>query len=78
MLFDWNRTEVRYPTDQCIHQLFEAQASRSPDAVAWNSDERLTYAELDRRANRLAHRLRRLGAGPSRGSPFAFTGRRRW
>ena len=65
MLVDWNRTEVRYPTDRCIHELVEAQARRTPDAPAVEfQDERLTYAELDRQANRLAHTLRRLGVGP--------------
>ena len=65
VLFEWNRTEVNYPTARCIHQLFEAQARRTPDALAVEfQEERLTYAELDRQANRLAHRLHRLGAGP--------------
>ncbi|HSU12937.1 amino acid adenylation domain-containing protein [Longimicrobium sp.] len=61
----WNRTTARYPADRCIHQLFEAQAARTPDAVAVTfGDERLTYRELDGRANRLAHHLASLGAGP--------------
>ena len=51
--------------DICIHQLFEAQAARTPDAVAVAGDGReLTYRQLDRRANRLAHHLRSLGVGP--------------
>ncbi|HEU4452404.1 MAG TPA: condensation domain-containing protein, partial [Longimicrobium sp.] len=62
---EWNRTEAEYPADRCIHQLFEAQAARTPDAAALVfEDETLTYAELDARANRLAHRLAGLGAGP--------------
>ncbi|HEX9938624.1 MAG TPA: amino acid adenylation domain-containing protein, partial [Longimicrobium sp.] len=61
----WNRTDAEYSADRCIHELFEAQAARTPDAVAVVfADESLTYAELDARANRLAHYLRGLGAGP--------------
>ncbi|HYH79466.1 MAG TPA: amino acid adenylation domain-containing protein, partial [Longimicrobium sp.] len=61
----WNRTTARYPADRCIHQLFEAQAARTPDAPAvLFGDLALTYRELDARANRLAHRLRGLGVGP--------------
>ncbi|HEU4884735.1 MAG TPA: amino acid adenylation domain-containing protein, partial [Longimicrobium sp.] len=60
----WNRTEADYPA-ACIHELFHAQAARTPDAVAlsWQG-ERVTYAELARRANRISHALRRRGAGP--------------
>jgi amino acid adenylation domain-containing protein len=62
---DWNRTEAAYPADRCIHELFEAQAERTPGAVAVVfEDHALTYAELDARANRLAHHLAGLGAGP--------------
>jgi amino acid adenylation domain-containing protein len=65
VLEEWNRTEVDYPRESCIHQLFEAQAARTPDAVAVVLEgEPLRYAELDRRANRLAHHLRALGVGP--------------
>src|SRR2546430_8886441 len=49
----------------CIHERFERQAARRPDAVAVScGDDGLTYGELDRRANRLAHRLRALGIAP--------------
>ncbi|MEW5930922.1 MAG: amino acid adenylation domain-containing protein, partial [Gemmatimonadota bacterium] len=61
---EWNRTARTFP-DACIHELFEAQAARSPDApaLAWGGRE-LSYRELDAAANRLAHRLAALGVGP--------------
>jgi len=62
---EWNATEAPYPRDACVHELFERQVERAPDAVAVSfEDEALSYAELDRRANRLAHHLRALGVGP--------------
>ena len=65
ILVEWNRTETTYPRDACIHTLFEAQATASPDAVAVVFDNhRLTYRQLNERANRLAHHLRELGVGP--------------
>ncbi|HEU0300507.1 MAG TPA: condensation domain-containing protein, partial [Longimicrobium sp.] len=64
MLEAWNRTETAYP-ESCIHELFAAQAARTPDAVAVvHPYTSLTYAELNARANRLAHHLRSLGVGP--------------
>src|SRR6185436_2674349 len=65
VVVEWNRTERPFPREACIHQLFQAQAGRTPDAVAlaWGAEE-MTYLELDARANRLAHHLVRLGAGP--------------
>ncbi|HEX8321936.1 amino acid adenylation domain-containing protein, partial [Longimicrobium sp.] len=65
VLEEWNRTDVEYPAGACIHELFEAQAARTPDAVAVRfEEEALTYRELNERANRLAHSLRRRGVGP--------------
>ena len=65
VLEEWNRTAAEYPTDRCIHRLFEAHAARTPDAVALVCEDRsLTYAELNARANQLAHHLRGLGVGP--------------
>jgi amino acid adenylation domain-containing protein len=61
----WNATEAAYPQDLCLHQLFEAQAEKTPDAVALNFEEQhLTYAELNARANQLAHYLIEQGVGP--------------
>ncbi|HEX2191305.1 MAG TPA: amino acid adenylation domain-containing protein, partial [Longimicrobiaceae bacterium] len=65
VVVEWNRTGAEYPADTCIHQLFEAQAERTPDAVAVVfEDASLTYRELNERASRLAHPLRRRGVGP--------------
>ncbi|WP_343073363.1 non-ribosomal peptide synthase/polyketide synthase [Pyxidicoccus fallax] len=59
VLVDWNATAVEYPRDASLHALFEAQVARSPDAVALQSgDQSLTYAQLERRANQVAHHLR--------------------
>ncbi len=65
MLVEWNDTPADYPRERCIHQLFEAQARRAPDAIALvYGDRRLTYRELDERANELARYLQGLGVGP--------------
>ncbi|HEU4880986.1 MAG TPA: AMP-binding protein, partial [Longimicrobium sp.] len=62
---EWNRTDAEYPAGACIHELFEAQAARTPGAVALRfEEESLTYAGLDDRANRLANHLRRRGVRP--------------
>jgi len=64
-LVEWNETERAYPQGHCIHQLFEAQTRRTPDAIAVIfEDQRLTYGELNERATRLAHHLQGLGVGP--------------
>jgi amino acid adenylation domain-containing protein len=65
ILVEWNQTTVEYPRDVLLHQLTEAQAQRTPEAVAVVAgSERLTYRELEQRANQLANRLRTLGVGP--------------
>ncbi|HKV40956.1 MAG TPA: amino acid adenylation domain-containing protein, partial [Blastocatellia bacterium] len=64
LLEEWNDTSAGYPADRCIHQMFEEQAALKPDRVAVVfEDEQLTYFELNRRANRLAHYLRGRGVG---------------
>ena len=65
LLVEWNTTTAPYPDDQCLHSVFEAQVTRTPDAVAVVcGDEYLTYRELNRRANQVAHYLQALGVGP--------------
>jgi amino acid adenylation domain-containing protein len=65
LLVEWNETKRYYPKERCVHQLFEEQARRTPEAVAVVfEDQQLTYRELDTRANQLAHRLQALGVGP--------------
>jgi amino acid adenylation domain-containing protein len=64
IVVEWNDTSRDYPRDKCVHELFEEQAARTPDAVAVVADNRqLTYRELNQRANQLAHYLRSLGVG---------------
>nr|WP_231670471.1 non-ribosomal peptide synthase/polyketide synthase [Pseudomonas quasicaspiana] len=61
----WNPQPQSFNVDQCLHTLIEAQAQRAPDAVALSSgNEHVSYAELNQRANRLAHRLIEQGVGP--------------
>ncbi|MBV9288254.1 MAG: amino acid adenylation domain-containing protein [Hyphomicrobiales bacterium] len=65
LLVEWNATAAAYPRDKCVHELFEEQTARTPDAVAVAHDGRtLTYSRLNQRANQLAHHLRALGVGP--------------
>ena len=64
LLVEWNQTEVDYPHDKCVHQLFEAQVERTPDAIALTCDgAQMTYRELNQRANQLARYLQKLGVG---------------
>ena len=65
LLTEWNQTDVDFPQQKCVHELFEAQAVRTPNHPAVScGDRELSYAELNRRANELAHRLRENGVGP--------------
>ncbi|MEN6309577.1 MAG: amino acid adenylation domain-containing protein [Anaerohalosphaeraceae bacterium] len=63
-LAEWNNTHKDYPKDKCIHQLFEQQAAKTPDAVALVFEEQtLNYQQLNARANQLAHYLMAHGVG---------------
>ncbi|NEU73789.1 non-ribosomal peptide synthetase [Hassallia byssoidea VB512170] len=65
ILVEWNKTQADYPKQLCIHQLFEQQVEKTPDAVAVVfEDKQLTYRELNTSSNQLAHHLQRLGVGP--------------
>ncbi|NER27105.1 MAG: amino acid adenylation domain-containing protein [Symploca sp. SIO1C4] len=75
LLVEWNQTEAEYAQSQCIHQLFEAQVERTPEAeavvfvdeqnaISGKLNSRLTYSQLNSRANQLAHYLQGLGVGP--------------
>ncbi|BAY66402.1 amino acid adenylation [Calothrix brevissima NIES-22] len=65
LLFEWNHTQVNYPQDKCINQLFEAQVELIPDAIAVVFEqEQLTYRQLNTKANQLANYLKTLGIKP--------------
>ena len=65
LLVEWNNTQVDYPNDSSVHELFEAQVERTPEAVAVEFEgKKLSYRELNAWANQLAHYLRRFGVGP--------------
>ncbi|MEM7552754.1 MAG: amino acid adenylation domain-containing protein, partial [Cyanobacteria bacterium P01_A01_bin.84] len=65
LLVEWNDTATDYPKDKCIHQLFEEQVEKTPDAVAVVFEqEQLTYEQLNQKANQLAHHLQSLGVKP--------------
>jgi amino acid adenylation domain-containing protein len=65
LLFDWHDNQAEYPVEQCIHQLFEQQVNKTPNAVAViYENQQLTYKQLNERANQLAHYLQTLGVKP--------------
>ncbi|MFN6530673.1 non-ribosomal peptide synthetase [Nostoc sp. ChiSLP03a] len=65
LLVEWNDTKTDYPQNKCIHQLFEAQVEKTPDAIAVVfENQQLTYRELNNQANQLAHYLQSLGVKP--------------
>ncbi len=64
ILHDWNATDQAFER-KCVHELFEQQVDRTPDAIALSFErDELTYRQLDERSNQLAHELRALGVGP--------------
>lgn len=64
LLIDWNQTDASYPR-RCVHELIEEQVRRTPEAIAVEcGEERLSYRELDVRANQLANHLVALGVEP--------------
>jgi amino acid adenylation domain-containing protein len=63
-MVEWNLTKVGYPDDVCLHELTAEQAQRTPEAIVSDGRTRLSFAELDERAGRLASHLRQLGVGP--------------
>ncbi|MEO0947266.1 MAG: amino acid adenylation domain-containing protein, partial [Cyanobacteria bacterium J06641_5] len=65
LLTKWDDSTQEYPQDKCIHQLFEEQAEKNPDAVALVfADRQLTYGQLNQKANQVARYLQSLGVGP--------------
>src|SRR2546429_1293221 len=65
VLAEWNATRVDFPQDACIHELFDAQVERTPEALAVvYENEQLSYKQLNQWANQLAHYLQRHGVGP--------------
>jgi amino acid adenylation domain-containing protein len=65
ILETWNDTRTPFPSERCIHELFEDQAAQTPEAIALVFEgQSLTYGELNARANQLAHRLIEQGIGP--------------
>ncbi|NET03094.1 MAG: amino acid adenylation domain-containing protein [Sphaerospermopsis sp. SIO1G1] len=65
ILIDWNQTDKKYPQDKCVHDLFTEQVETTPDAIAVIfKDQKLTYQELNQKANQLAHHLQSLGVQP--------------
>jgi len=65
LLVEWNATQADYPLDKCIHQLFEEQVKRTPEAIAVVfTQDKLTYRELNCKANQLASHLQQLGVKP--------------
>ncbi|MEL6263547.1 MAG: amino acid adenylation domain-containing protein [Cyanobacteria bacterium J06626_6] len=64
-LFAWNQTQTDYPRNECVHELFEAQVARQPSAIAATlNQQKITYQQLNQRANQLARYLQTLGAQP--------------
>ncbi|TCP54483.1 amino acid adenylation domain-containing protein [Tumebacillus sp. BK434] len=74
LLAKWQETEAPYSEQACLHQLIEAQAARTPDAIAAESAEQtLTFRELNEQANRIARTLQERGVGPDQLVAIAVT-----
>ncbi len=67
LVFGWNATQFDYPRHLCLHELFEQQAAKTPEAIACVfAEQQISYSELNRRANQLAHYLQKHGARPGK------------
>ena len=67
LLIEWNQTAAEYPKTQCLHELFEQQAAKTPERLAVRCGEQaFSYRTLNEAANQLAHYLRKHGVGPDR------------
>lgn len=65
VLEEWNNTQIHFPEEVCIHQMFEAQVEQTPDAIAvWFENQSLTYQQLNQRANQVVHSLQTSGVKP--------------
>ncbi len=65
LLVEWNQTQTSYPDHYCIHQLFEEQVVKTPDAIAViDGEQSLTYEQLNQKANQIARYLQKLGVKP--------------
>ena len=74
LIVEWNKTDVGIPKDQTLSQWFEQQVEQVPSAWAVSYEgARLTYQELNRRANQIAHYLKSLGVGPDVLSDFLLS-----
>ncbi len=66
ILKDWNQTEINYPKNSCLHHLFEKQVEKTPDTVALEfENDKLTYSQLNEKANNLAFYLQKSGVKPN-------------
>jgi amino acid adenylation domain-containing protein len=73
MVVEWNQTYADFPYEKCVHEWFELQAKKSPEAIAVRmGDRELSYFELNRKANKLAHYLQRFGIGPETAVAICF------
>jgi len=65
VVVEWNTTTLEYPKEKCFQKLFEAQVEKTPEAIALVfENQKLTYQQVNARANQLAHHLKKMGVGP--------------